>query len=97
MTAQPASARSRSGPQRALERAHEENLRLLTQARSLRAALEAAVRENGELRREVAHLRAEDAHLRGVSSAHRSVARGADADRLARIRVMLRDSHSCNP
>jgi hypothetical protein len=65
--------------------------------KSLQSALEAATRENAELRRELAGLRAENEHLRGIRDTAGSRPQSARADRMARVRVMLKDQHSCNP
>lgn len=68
--------------------------------KSLQSALEAATRENAELRRELAGLRAENAHLRGIGGTAGAAGdrpQGAHPDRMARVRVMLKDQHSCNP
>jgi len=97
MTAQPAPARQRPPARHSYARLHEEHLRLLSEARNLRAALEAALRENADLRRELARLRAENEHLRVVRLQPRVAARGGHVDRMARMRVMLSDRHSRNP
>lgn len=78
-------------------RLREEKRALVAELKKLRTALEAAARENADLRRELAHLRAENEHLRGTSLVRGARARGSGADRMVRIRVMLKDQHSRNP
>ena len=75
----------------------EENIELLARLNGLRAALEVATRESAELRRELARLQAENEHLRGVGPIPSADPPTGHADRMARIRVMLRDQHSRNP
>lgn len=78
-------------------RLREDNGALVAQLKRLRTALEGAVRENAELRREAARLRAENEHLRGTSLVREARARSGEGERGARIRAMLRDQHSRNP
>ena len=75
----------------------EENRRLVARIARLRADLEAATRENAELRREAAQLRAESEQLRAALGVPSDGARSHHAARMARMRVMLRDQHSRNP
>lgn len=78
---------------------HEENVKLTGRVRQLRRGLEAAARENGQLRRELARALAENRALRSRSDSRTSLAAAGAVrrDREARIRVMLADSHSRNP
>jgi cell division protein FtsB len=75
----------------------EENRRLVARIARLRADLEAATRENAELRREAAQLRAESEQLRAGLRAPGDGARPLHAQRMERMGVMLRDQHSRNP
>jgi hypothetical protein len=93
----PAPAGSRKRERVGGDPPYEANRALVGQLKRLRIALEAAARENAELRREVARLRAENEHLGGIAPGREPDARRADADRMGRIRVMLRDQHSRNP
>lgn len=90
-------AGSREHERRGTDPLHEENRALAARLKRLRVALEAAARENADLRREVARLRAENEHLGGTAPVRESDARSGHADRMARVRVMLRDQHSRNP
>jgi hypothetical protein len=78
---------------------HEENVKLVGRVLQLRRGLEAAARENGQLRRELARARAENSALRSGSDSRTSLTpAGADRrDREACVRVMLTDPHSRNP
>lgn len=76
----------------------DENVRLVGRVQQLRNALEAAARENDELRRELARARAENRRLRLVRESSSRVPAGADRlHRTEWVRVMLADSHSRNP
>jgi hypothetical protein len=60
-------------------------------------ALQAAARENAELRRELARLRAETEHFNRTRRRVTTGTRRAQAERMERVRVMLCDQHSRNP
>jgi hypothetical protein len=76
----------------------DENVRLAGRVQQLRTRLDAAERENAQLRRELARARAENPRVRSSPISWFCVAAGADqADRSEWVRVMLADAHSRNP
>ena len=99
MTTSLATRPSRAGSPPARDPLHEENVKLVGRVQQLRRGLEAAARENGQLRRELARARAENSALRSGSGSRTSpTPAGADRrEREAWIRVMLSDAHSRNP
>jgi hypothetical protein len=77
---------------------HDENVRLVGRVQRLRAALETAQRENGDLRRNLAQAYADNRHLRSLRTSSSRVPAGTDLlHRTEWIRIMLADSHSRNP
>lgn len=68
---------------------HDENVKLRQRVRSLRAALEALVEDNRQLRQLVARQKLENEHLRATSPAARTGSEQAE-----RVRSMLRASRS---
>jgi hypothetical protein len=75
----------------------EENATLVQRVRELQVALEAASRDKGNLRRELGRARAEIRCLRSEQRAAEAASELAQLERTARIRLMLRDTHSRNP
>jgi chromosome segregation ATPase len=75
-----------------LERLRSENARLLRQIVRLRARLQQLRRDNDELTRALAHVQRESSSLRT-----RAQAGPAELDRVARVRLMLRDRACRNP
>jgi uncharacterized membrane protein YccC len=75
----------------------EDNAKLVQRVRELQNALETAGRDSGDLRRELGRARAEIRYLRSEQRAAETASALAQFERTARIRLMLRDTHSRNP
>ncbi len=75
----------------------EENAKLLRRVRDLQNALEATRRDNGALRSELGRVRTKIRCLRSEQREAEAADELAQLERTARIRLMLRDTHSRNP
>jgi hypothetical protein len=76
----------------------DKNLELASQMNRMRATLQALLRDNAFLRRELSQVKLENERLRATERLERAARRGPTAaDRVRLARTMLRDRSSRNP